>query len=83
MASPNYEKGLEKQTVNAEKTRKNAQKRKEKDFRSKPQYKKSLSNLQRKHYSDEQLLKIIDNPNTNEIYRIAAFDLLEKITSSK
>lgn len=79
-ASPNYEAGLEKQAKNAQKAAERKVARELKNITSKPEYKRTLQDFQRKRYTGDKLIKIMENPNSSDFEYFAAQELLEKMT---
>ena len=79
-ATPGYEAGLEKQQANSAKAAQTKVKRQLKNITNKPEYKRTLQEFQRKRYSGEKLMKIMDNPNSSDFEYLAAQELLEKMT---
>lgn len=79
-ASPNYQAGLEKQTQNAQKSSQGKVNRDLAKITSKPEYQRTLQDLQRKRFTGEKLMQIMDNPQKSVYERLAAQELLEKMT---
>lgn len=79
-ASPNYQAGVEKQAQNAQKTIQSKVSRKLNQITQKPEYKRTLQDFQRKRYDGNKLIKIMENPNSSDVERFAAQELLEKLT---
>ena len=79
-ASPNYKTGLEKQDQNAQQASINSAKRQVSNLKNKPQYQRTIQDFRRKRYTGDKLLKIMDNPNSSEIEKLVAQELLENAT---
>jgi len=80
MASQNYKSGLEKKAQSEKQTTINSAKRQVSALKNRPEYKRTLQKFQRNKYSGDKLLKIMDNPNSSEIEKLVAQELLETIT---
>ncbi|MBQ4647361.1 MAG: hypothetical protein IJB79_08435 [Candidatus Gastranaerophilales bacterium] len=79
-ASPNYQAGLEKQAQNAQKSSQRKVNRDLAKITSKPEYQRTLQNMQRQRFTGEKLMQIMDNPQKSVYERLAAQELLEKMT---
>ena len=79
-ASKNYGVGLEKNKQNALQHAINKPKRDISKLKTKPEYQRTVEQYRRNRYSGEKLLKIMENPNSSEIQKLAAQELLETIT---
>lgn len=79
-ASPNYAIGQQKQAQHAVQTTASKAKRQSEKLKNKPQYQRTLQELQRKRYSGDKLLEIMDSAKSSEFERLAAEELLEGLT---